>query len=70
MHPKDASRANLINPSKVALQLDGGRLEVKLSLSDQMAQGVLVLPRHHQLAWQKFKTLPPKIALERIEQIS
>jgi NADH-quinone oxidoreductase subunit G len=69
MHPEDASRANLINSSKVALQLDGGRLEVKLSLSDRMAPGVVVLPRHHQLAWQKFKTLPVRIPFERIKKV-
>jgi NADH-quinone oxidoreductase subunit G len=69
MHPKDASRLNLINHERVALQLDGGKLEVKLSISDNLALGVLVLPRHRQLEWQKLETLPARVSFDRIEKI-
>jgi NADH-quinone oxidoreductase subunit G len=69
MHPKDASRLSLMNQDRVALQLDRGKLEVKLSISDNMAQGVLILPRHRQLEWQKMETLPARVSFDQIEKI-
>jgi len=69
MHPKDASRLNLMNQDRVALQLDAGKLEVKLSISENLAPGVLVLPRHHQLEWQKLETLPARVSFDQIEKI-
>jgi NADH-quinone oxidoreductase subunit G len=69
MHPKDASRLNLMNQDSVALQLDAGKLKVRLSMSDHLAPGVLVLPRHRQLEWQKLETLPARVSLDRIEKI-
>jgi NADH-quinone oxidoreductase subunit G len=69
MHPKDASRLNLMNQDRVVLQLDGGKLEVKLSISENMAPGILVLPRHHQLEWQKLQTLPARVSFNQIEKI-
>jgi len=69
MHPKDASKLGLMNQDRVALQLDGGKLEVKLSISENLAPGVLVLPRHRQLEWQKLKTLPARVSFDQIEKI-
>jgi NADH-quinone oxidoreductase subunit G len=69
MHPKDASRLNLVHQDRVALQLEGGKLDVKLSISETLAPGVLVLPRHHQLEWQKLKTLPARVPFDQIEKI-
>jgi NADH-quinone oxidoreductase subunit G len=69
MHPKDASRLNLMNQDRVVLRLDAGRLEVRVSISRNLAPGVLVLPRHHQLEWQKLKTLPARVSFGQIEKI-
>jgi NADH-quinone oxidoreductase subunit G len=69
MHPKDASRARLRNEDKLAIQLEGGKLEMKVSISDNMAQGVLILPRHRQLEWQKLRTLPARVSFDQIEKI-
>jgi anaerobic selenocysteine-containing dehydrogenase len=69
MHPKDASRLNLVNQDRVALQLEGGKLDVRLSISEILAPGVLVLPRHHQLEWQKLKTLPARVSFAQIDKI-
>jgi NADH-quinone oxidoreductase subunit G len=68
MHPKDASKVNLSNQEKAVLQLDGGKLEVKVHVSEKLAPGILVLPRHRQLEWQKLKTLPARVLLDRIEK--
>jgi NADH-quinone oxidoreductase subunit G len=58
-----------MNQDRVALQLDGGKLEVKLSISENLAPGVLVLPRHRQLEWQKLETLPARVSFAQIEKI-
>ncbi len=69
MHATDASRLNLMNQDRVALQLDRGKLEVELSISENLAPGVLVLPRHRQLEWQKLETLPARVSFDHIEKI-
>jgi len=69
MHPRDASRLNLMNRDRVGLQFDGRKLEVRVSVSKNMAPGVLVLPRHRQLDWQKLQTLPARVSFDQIEKI-
>jgi NADH-quinone oxidoreductase subunit G len=69
MHPKDASRLSLMNQDRVAIELDRGKLQVKLSIFENMAQGVLILPRHRQLEWQKLETLPVRVSLDQIEKV-
>jgi NADH-quinone oxidoreductase subunit G len=58
-----------MNQDRVALQLDGGKLEVKLSISENLAPGVLVLPKHRQLEWRKLKAIPAKVSFDQIEKI-
>jgi hypothetical protein len=36
----------------VALRLPGGELRVALQVAENMAPGVMVLPRHRQLTWR------------------
>jgi NADH-quinone oxidoreductase subunit G len=69
MNAKDAERLNLNDRDRVALPLDGGPLEVELNIKENMANGVLVLPRHRQLQWQKLKTFPVRIPFDRIKKI-
>jgi NADH-quinone oxidoreductase subunit G len=52
MHPEDAARLGLAAGDQVALQLAGGELRVPLKVAENMAPGVLVLPRHRQLDWR------------------
>ena len=52
MHPEDAARLGLSAGDRVALRLPGGTLEVDLQVAENMAPGVLVLPRHRQLNWR------------------
>lgn len=53
MHPSDASQAEISESEKICLTLPGGDLEVRLELKENMAEGIIVLPRHRQLSWQK-----------------
>jgi NADH-quinone oxidoreductase subunit G len=65
-HAQDAAKIGLANGDKVLLHLDGGDLEVKLCVSLSMAPGVLVLPKHRQLVWQKFKRCPIIVSFSQI----
>ena len=68
MHPKDAMRAGLKGRDRVTLQLDGGPLEIEVAMAENMAPGIMVLPRHRQLHWQKLKTIPVRIPFDRIKK--
>jgi NADH-quinone oxidoreductase subunit G len=69
MHPKDASRAGFKDKDRVTLHLDGGPLEIEASIVESIAPGIMVLPRHRQIYWQKLKTLPVSIPFERIKKV-
>jgi NADH-quinone oxidoreductase subunit G len=69
MHPKDAMGAGLKDRDRVILQLDGGPLEIEVSIEENMAQWIMVLPRHRQLDWQKLKTTPAAIPFDRIKKV-
>jgi len=66
IHADDAAQAGLADGDQVTVQLDGGTLEVKLLVSHNMARGLLVLPRHRQLAWQKLREYPMTVGLGQV----
>jgi len=69
MHPKDAAKLNLGDKDRVLLHLDKGPLDVELHTVENMASGVVVLPRHRQLQWQKVKEYPVKVPIDRIRKL-
>lgn len=69
MSAKDADRLNLNDKDRVVLSLDGGSLEVKLSVKENMARGIIILPRHRQLHWQKLKEFPVRVLVESIRKV-
>jgi NADH-quinone oxidoreductase subunit G len=68
IHPRDAMRADLQDRDRVTLQLDGGPLEIEVSVREGMASGIMVLPRHHQIQWQRSKAFPVRISFDRIKK--
>ncbi len=68
MHPKDASRAGLKDKERITLRLDRGPLEAELRVADNMAPGVIILPRHRQLPWQQMEGWPLKVGVDRIRK--
>jgi len=68
MHPKDALRAGLKDKDRLMLHLDNGPLEIDVSLKENMASGVMVLPRHRQLQWQKLKEYSVRVPFDRIKK--
>ena len=69
MHPKDAMRAGLKDNDRVTLHLDGGPLEIEVSIAENMAPGIMVLPRHRQIQWQRIKEHPVKVLIDQIKKV-
>jgi NADH-quinone oxidoreductase subunit G len=70
MHVDDAAKLALTDGDEVSLKLDGSSLEAKVSLAENMAAGVLVLPKHRLLEWQKIRALPKVLKPEDIKKVS
>jgi NADH-quinone oxidoreductase subunit G len=68
MHPKDASRTGLKDKERITLHLDRGSLEVELRVADNVAPGVIILPKHRRLRWQQVERWPLKIGVDRIRK--
>jgi NADH-quinone oxidoreductase subunit G len=70
MHVDDAAKLGLKDNDEIAIKLDRGVLEVSLCTSQNMAAGVIVLPRHRLLEWQKVRTQPKFVRFEDIEKLN
>lgn len=69
MQTRDAEGLGFRDGDQVRLALEAGDLEVSLSVAEKMARGVIVLPRHRQLEWQKIKRFPAWVEREKITKI-
>jgi NADH-quinone oxidoreductase subunit G len=69
MQADDAARLGCKDGDRVSLQVEGGTIEVSLSVRANMAQGVLILPRHRRLGWRKMKRSPARLGIDRIHKI-
>jgi len=70
MHVDDAARLGLSDGDKVTILLDRGALEVSVSVKENMAPGIIVMPRHRLLEWQKIETLPKFVSYEDVQKVS
>ncbi len=65
LHPQDAARSGLAAGNRAAVHLPKGSLAVTVKLAENMAPGVMVLPRHRRLDWRKLAGtrvyLPPHL---------
>jgi NADH-quinone oxidoreductase subunit G len=68
VHGDDLAGLSLSDGDTVAIKLEGGELDVRISAKLNMAPGVIVLPRHRLLEWQKIKELPKVVRFEEIEK--
>jgi NADH-quinone oxidoreductase subunit G len=55
---------------EIAIKLDRGTLEVSLCTAENMAAGLIVLPRHRLLEWQKVRTQPKFVRFEDIQKLN
>jgi NADH-quinone oxidoreductase subunit G len=69
MQADDAARLGFEDGDRVLLTLEGGTLEVDLCVKENMAKGVLILPRHCRLGWRKMKRSPAKLGIDRIHKV-
>jgi NADH-quinone oxidoreductase subunit G len=69
MHIKDAEKAGLKDKDRAVLHLGEERLEIEVTVVENMAPGCMVLPRHHQMEWQKVKGQPVRVPINRMKKI-
>jgi NADH-quinone oxidoreductase subunit G len=68
IHLADAARLGLTDGDTAVIKLDGGDLEVRVSVRENMAPGVIVLPKHRLLEWQKIAGLPKFVSYEDVKK--
>ncbi|HVP79550.1 MAG TPA: NADH-quinone oxidoreductase subunit NuoG [Thermodesulfobacteriota bacterium] len=68
MNPKDASRAGVKDGERVTLDLNRGPLAVELRVANNVAPGVIVLPKHRRLDWQRMERESVIVGFERIRK--
>jgi NADH-quinone oxidoreductase subunit G len=68
LHPHDAARCHLADGDKVALQFDEGELVLQLGINSNMATGMIVVPRHRRVKWQKLKQWPAIVPDDHIRK--
>jgi NADH-quinone oxidoreductase subunit G len=69
MHPEDARRLNLADQDRIGLSLDRGEVIGELKITSNMARGVMILPRHRGLHWQKVKEWPVVVPDDGIQKL-
>jgi NADH-quinone oxidoreductase subunit G len=65
----EAQSLDLIDGDQVSIQTESGNLEAKLRVVENMAAGVLVVPRHRKISWQIFETGMIRIGREQIKKV-
>ncbi|MGZ3603443.1 MAG: NADH-quinone oxidoreductase subunit NuoG [Thermodesulfobacteriota bacterium] len=68
MNSVDASRMGFKNRERITLHLDRDPLEAELCIVENMAPGVIVMPQHRQLAWQKIERWPVRVAVDQTKK--
>jgi NADH-quinone oxidoreductase subunit G len=69
MHSRDAKKSGLSDGDRATLHLPKGSLEVAVKVTDAMAPGVVVLPRHRQLDWRKLNKMPVYLTHKQINKV-
>jgi len=66
MSKKDAVQLGISDGDRTAVRLDTGTIDVHAAVVENMAPGILVLPRHNRLDWQYLKALKVTLNKNRI----
>jgi NADH-quinone oxidoreductase subunit G len=69
MHIRDADALQLQNGDQVEIETDSGSLKICLQVTDKMAPGILLIPRHHKLNWQILGTGKVVVGKDRINKV-
>jgi len=69
MQADNAAQLGLKDGERVSLQVEGGAIEVPLSVRANMAKGIVFLPRHRSLPWRKVKRSPVLVVASQIKKL-
>ena len=69
LHSSEAVGMDLTDGDLISIQTENGKLEVKLAVAENMAAGVLVVPRHRKLSWQIFEAGLSSISRDQIKKV-
>ncbi len=69
MHANVAGELGLQDGDPINIQSDTGSLDVNLKIAENMAAGVVVMPRHRNLAWQHLGTGRIWIDTDKIRKV-
>ena len=69
IHPGDAEKVGLGDGDRAALHLPKGSLGVVVKLAENMAPGVVVLPRHRRLDWRKLAETPVYLTFNHLDRV-
>ncbi|MGB5748163.1 MAG: NADH-quinone oxidoreductase subunit NuoG [Desulfobacterales bacterium] len=69
MHASDAKTLNLYNGDRIEIETDGGKMELLLRVAENMAIGIILVPRHRRLNWQILGTGRMQISKNRIRKV-
>jgi len=69
MHIREANSLDLVDGDSVTIQTESGNFTAKLEVVENMATGVLVVPRHRKISWQVFATDVSSIGREQIQKV-
>ena len=70
MHSREAQGLDMNDGDLISIQTENGRLEAQLKVFENMAPGVLVIPRHRKLTWQIFETGMSSIKRDQITKVT
>jgi NADH-quinone oxidoreductase subunit G len=70
MHTSEAESLNLSDGNRVSIETGNGSFEANLRVAENMAAGVLIIPRHRKLLWQFFDTGSTNISREQIKKVA
>jgi NADH-quinone oxidoreductase subunit G len=70
MHTSEAHSLDLADGDLVSIKTESGNFTAILKVFENMATGVLVVPRHRKMTWQIFKSSEVSISRDQIKKVA
>ena len=69
MQSDDAAQLGISNGDTIAIRSAAGIVNVQVDVVENMARGVLVMPRHRKLDWQHLEALRITVSKDQIYKV-
>ena len=69
LHRRDAAALGVADGDRVSIRSEHGVLDVRAKLFENMATGVIVIPRHRKLAWQALGGLQLRVGPDDVRKV-